>query len=139
MGELKSVSGSRAEDLFIDIFTDTFGADKAGFLYSQYPFFDIYQNARFADFLSFGMPKCLLHDIFYVYCPLCGGTRRSRSASALRLPAPRPEKGAPPPAREPEAALLSDGVVIRLIRRRFPQRLQPGRLPLRQALPACRR
>lgn len=51
MGELKSVSGSRAEDLFIDIFTDTFGADKAGFLYSQYPFFDIYQNARFADFV----------------------------------------------------------------------------------------
>lgn len=51
MGELKSVSGSRAEDLFIDIFSDTFGADKAGFLYSQYPFFDIYQNARFADFV----------------------------------------------------------------------------------------
>ena len=29
--------------------------------------------ARFADFLSFGLPKCLLHDVFYVYCPLCGG------------------------------------------------------------------
>ena len=51
MGELKSVSGSRAEDLFIDLFTDTFGAEKAGYLYSQYPFFDIYQNARFADFV----------------------------------------------------------------------------------------
>lgn len=51
MGELKSVSGSRAEDLFIDLFADTFGAEKAGFLYSQYPFFDIYQNARFADFV----------------------------------------------------------------------------------------
>ena len=51
MGELKSVSGSRAEDLFIDLFADTFGAEKAGYLYSQYPFFDIYQNARFADFV----------------------------------------------------------------------------------------
>ena len=51
MGELKSVSGSRAEDLFIDLFADTFGAEKAGYLYSQYPFFDICQNARFADFV----------------------------------------------------------------------------------------
>lgn len=51
MEELKSVSGSRAEDLFIDLFADTFGAEKAGYLYSQYPFFDIYQNARFADFV----------------------------------------------------------------------------------------
>ena len=51
MGQLKSVSGSRAEDLFIDLFADTFGAEKAGYLYSQYPFFDIYQNARFADFV----------------------------------------------------------------------------------------
>ena len=51
MGELKSVSGSRAEDLFIDLFADTFGAEKAGYLYSQHPFFDIYQNARFADFV----------------------------------------------------------------------------------------
>ena len=51
MRELKSVSGSRAEDLFIDLFADTFGAEKAGYLYSQYPFFDIYQNARFADFV----------------------------------------------------------------------------------------
>ena len=51
MGQLKSVSGSRAEDLFIDLFADTFGAEKAGYLYSQYPFFDIYLNARFADFV----------------------------------------------------------------------------------------
>ena len=51
MGQLKAVSGSRAEDLFIDLFADTFGAEKAGYLYSQYPFFDIYQNARFADFV----------------------------------------------------------------------------------------
>ena len=51
MAELKSISGSGAEDLFIDLFADTFGAEKAGYLYSQYPFFDIYQNARFADFI----------------------------------------------------------------------------------------
>ena len=51
MGQLKPVSGSRAEDLFIVLFADTFGAEKTGYLYSQYPFFDIYQNARFADFV----------------------------------------------------------------------------------------
>ena len=51
MTELKSASGSQAEDLFIEIFADTFGAEKAGYLYSQYPFYDIYQNARFADFV----------------------------------------------------------------------------------------
>lgn len=51
MGELRSVSGSKAEDLFIDLFADTFGAEKARYLYSQYPFYDIYQNARFADFV----------------------------------------------------------------------------------------
>ena len=51
MGQLKSASGSRAEDLFIVLFADTFGAEKTGYLYSQYPFFDIYQNARFADFV----------------------------------------------------------------------------------------
>lgn len=51
MSEYKSVSGSSAEDLFIDLFADTFGAEKAGYLYSQYPFYDIYQNARFADFV----------------------------------------------------------------------------------------
>lgn len=51
MSDYKSASGSQAEDLFIEIFADTFGAEKAGYLYSQYPFFDIYQNARFADFV----------------------------------------------------------------------------------------
>lgn len=48
---LQSISGSSAEDLFIDLFADTFGAEKAGYLYSQYHFFDIYNNDRFADFL----------------------------------------------------------------------------------------
>lgn len=51
MSDYKSASGSQAEDLFIEIFADTFGAEKAGYLYSEYPFFDIYQNARFADFV----------------------------------------------------------------------------------------
>lgn len=51
MAEYRSASGSSAEDLFIDLFADTFGAEKAGYLYSQYPFYDIYQNARFADFV----------------------------------------------------------------------------------------
>lgn len=48
--EYRSVSGSTAEDLFIELFSDTFGAEKAGYLYSQYHFYDIYQNDRFADF-----------------------------------------------------------------------------------------
>ena len=47
----RSISGSSAEDLFIELFSDTFGAEKAGYLYSQYHFFDIYNNDRFADFL----------------------------------------------------------------------------------------
>ena len=46
-----SASSSSAEDLFIELFSDTFGAEKASYLYSQYPFSDIYQNSRFADFL----------------------------------------------------------------------------------------
>ena len=46
-----SASGSAADDLFIDLFSETFGAEKAGYLYSQYHFFDIYQNSRYADFV----------------------------------------------------------------------------------------
>lgn len=51
MPAYRSASGSAAEDLFIELFSDTFGAEKAGYLYSQYPFYDIYQNTRFADFV----------------------------------------------------------------------------------------
>lgn len=51
MPKYQAVSGSAAEDLFIDLFSETFGAEKAGYLYSQYPFYDIYQNSRYADFL----------------------------------------------------------------------------------------
>ena len=40
-----SASGSVAEDLFIELFSETFGAEKAGYLYSQYHFYDIYQNS----------------------------------------------------------------------------------------------
>ncbi len=51
MVQYRSASGSVAEDLFIDLFADTFGAEKAGYLYSQYHFYDIYQNSRYADFV----------------------------------------------------------------------------------------
>ena len=46
-----SNSGSFGEDLFLRLFSDTFGAEKTGYLYSQYPFYDIYQNNRYADFV----------------------------------------------------------------------------------------
>ena len=36
MPTYRSASGSSAEDLFIELFSDTFGAEKAGYLYSQY-------------------------------------------------------------------------------------------------------
>ena len=51
MPAYSSASGSSAEDLFIELFSDAFGAEKAAYLYTQYPFSDIYQNSRFADFL----------------------------------------------------------------------------------------
>lgn len=51
MSTYRSASGSSAEELFIELFSDALGAEKAGYLYSQYPFSDIYQNSRFADFL----------------------------------------------------------------------------------------
>lgn len=51
MPQYHAASGSVAEDLFIDLFADAFGAEKAGYLYSQYHFYDIYQNSRYADFV----------------------------------------------------------------------------------------
>ena len=33
------------EDPFIELFSETYGAEKAGHLYSQYHFCDIYQNS----------------------------------------------------------------------------------------------
>lgn len=63
MIEYRSASGSSAEDLFIDLFADAFGAEKAGYLYSQYPFYDIYQNVRFADFVLENGPKRIAIEI----------------------------------------------------------------------------
>ena len=51
MSVYHAASGSAAEDLFIELFSDAFGAEKAGYLYSQYHFYDIYQNSRYADFM----------------------------------------------------------------------------------------
>lgn len=49
--------------MFIELFSDTFGAEKAGYLYSQYPFYDIYQNSRFADFVLENGPRRIAIEI----------------------------------------------------------------------------
>lgn len=36
--------GSRAEDLFMELFCDRFGPEKSRFIFTQYPFVDIYGN-----------------------------------------------------------------------------------------------
>lgn len=41
---------SVAEDLFIELFCETFGPDKTQYLFIQHPFVDIYGNRRFLDF-----------------------------------------------------------------------------------------
>ena len=41
---------SYAEDLFVELFCDTFGPEKSQYLFVQYPFVDIYGNSRFIDF-----------------------------------------------------------------------------------------
>lgn len=41
---------SHAEDLFVELFCDTFGPEKSQYLFVQYPFVDIYGNSRFIDF-----------------------------------------------------------------------------------------
>ena len=63
MSEYRSASGSAAEDLFIDLFADAFGAEKAGYLYSQYHFYDIYQNSRYADFVLENGPRRVAIEI----------------------------------------------------------------------------
>ncbi|QNO14097.1 DEAD/DEAH box helicase [Alkalicella caledoniensis] len=45
-----SAVGSVAEDLFVDLFCEVYGPDKAEFLFVQYPFVDIYGNHRYIDF-----------------------------------------------------------------------------------------
>ena len=63
MPSYQSASGSIAEDLFIDLFSETFGAEKAGYLYSQYHFYDIYQNSRYADFVLENGPRRIAIEI----------------------------------------------------------------------------
>ena len=41
---------SKAEDLFVELFCEAFGPDKANNLYVQYPFVDIYGYRRYMDF-----------------------------------------------------------------------------------------
>lgn len=41
---------SLAEDLFVEIFCDTFGPEKTQYLFTQYPMVDIYGNHRYIDF-----------------------------------------------------------------------------------------
>ncbi|MGN0476601.1 MAG: DEAD/DEAH box helicase family protein [Ruminococcus sp.] len=41
---------SKAEELFVELFCETFGPDKANNLYIQHPFVDIYGNHRYIDF-----------------------------------------------------------------------------------------
>ena len=63
MSQYHAASGSVAEDLFIDLFADAFGAEKAGYLYSQYHFYDIYQNSRYADFVLENGPRRIAIEI----------------------------------------------------------------------------
>lgn len=63
MPQYHAASGSAAEDLFIDLFADAFGAEKAGYLYSQYHFYDIYQNSRYADFVLENGPRRIAIEI----------------------------------------------------------------------------
>ena len=46
----KSHGNSGAEDRFINLFCETFGAEKGEYVYLQYPVVDIYGNHRFIDF-----------------------------------------------------------------------------------------
>jgi hypothetical protein len=41
---------SVAEDLFVELFCETFGPGKTQYLFIQHPFVDIYGNRRFIDF-----------------------------------------------------------------------------------------
>lgn len=46
----KGSLGSIAEDLFVELFCDTFGPDQAEYLFLQYPVIDIYGYRRSIDF-----------------------------------------------------------------------------------------
>ncbi len=51
MTVLKEPAFPDARELFIQLFSEAFGAEKAGFLYDQYRFEDIAHNSRQVDFL----------------------------------------------------------------------------------------
>jgi superfamily II DNA or RNA helicase len=55
--------GSAAEDLFIEIFCETFGPEKANYLGLQYPFVDIYGKHRFIDFVLEGKESKIAIEI----------------------------------------------------------------------------
>lgn len=42
--------GSYAEDIFLELFFDLYGAEKTKYLFIQYPSVDIYGNSKFIDF-----------------------------------------------------------------------------------------
>ena len=46
----KGSLGSVAEDLFVELFCDTFGPEQSEYLFLQYPVTDIYGNRRTIDF-----------------------------------------------------------------------------------------
>jgi len=52
MAEVVKVNSvnSVAEDLFVQLFCEAFGPDKAECLYIQQPFIDIYGKRRYIDF-----------------------------------------------------------------------------------------
>lgn len=51
MGTIRKSSGnSGTEDRFIELFCETFGADKGQYVYLQYPLVDIYGGHRTIDF-----------------------------------------------------------------------------------------
>lgn len=52
MATIKSSStgNSSAEERFVQLFCDVFGAEKGEFVYLQHPFVDIYGNHRTIDF-----------------------------------------------------------------------------------------
>ncbi len=46
----RSAESSSSEDLFVEIFQEVLGFERAQLLYPQYPVRDIYDGGRFIDF-----------------------------------------------------------------------------------------
>jgi len=70
----KGSLGSVAEDLFVELFCDTFGPDQAEYLFLQYPVTDIYGHRRSIDFALESEDLCeedkLLWRFERIYKPL---------------------------------------------------------------------